>query len=171
MNPRILLFASILVATPSAQAADPQLKSGQWENMVSMQMAGMPQLSAEQIAQMKQLGVDLPFLSGKPTIIQQCITPEQASMERPINPATNPNDMCSLTSYKKSGNTVTGEMTCKGDLKAKGRFEMTMESDTSYKGKWSLKGVTSGGQPIDQTTEISARWVKAKCDPSIVTTP
>ncbi|HEY8354865.1 MAG TPA: DUF3617 domain-containing protein [Methylophilaceae bacterium] len=168
MRFRILLSASMIAIAGTALAAGPQLKPGQWENQVSMQMAGMPQLSAEQLAQMKQMGIDLPFLSGKPTIIQQCITPEQAALQKPLNPSANPNDMCTIRNYRKSGKTVSGEVVCTGELKAQGRFEMTVESDTSYKGKWTMKGVSGDGQPIDQTTEIQARWVKAKCDPGAV---
>lgn len=171
MKFRSLLLTGIFAVAAPAMAADPQMKPGQWETTVNMQMAGMPQLTAEQIAQMKQLGVDIPFLSGQPTIIQQCITPEQASLQKPIEPSANPNDQCSIKNYKKSGKTVSGEMLCNGDLKAQGRFEMTVISDTSYKGKWTLKGVTNEGQPIDQTTDISAKWLKAKCDPAAVTAP
>ncbi len=171
MKSRILILATTLLSASPAMAADPQLKPGQWETTVHMQMAGMPQLTAEQIAQMKQLGIDTSILSGQPTVMQQCITPEQASLQKPIEPSANPDDQCSIKNYKKSGKTVSGDMVCTGDLKAQGRFEMTIDSNTSYKGKWAMKGVTREGQPIDQTTDISARWIKAKCDPGIATAP
>jgi len=113
----------------------------------------------------------MPFLSGKPTIVPQCITPEQASLKKPIDTSSNPDDQCSIKNYKQTGKSVSGDMVCSGDLKAKGRFEMTVNSETSYKGKWTLKGVTKDGQPIDQTTDIDAKWVKAKCDANLATTP
>lgn len=171
MKLRILLLAITFSSAGPAIAADAQLKPGQWETTIQMQMAGMPQLTAEQITQMKQLGIEMPFLNGQPTVMQQCITPEQASLQKPIEPSANPDDQCTIRNYKKSGKTVSGDMVCNGDLKAQGRFEMTVDSDTSYKGKWALKGVTREGQPIDQTTDISARWIKAKCDPGIATAP
>jgi hypothetical protein len=171
MKFRILLFAFAVAVTIPAMAADPELKPGLWETKVHMQMTGMPQLTAEQIAQMKQMGIEMPFLSGQPTTIQQCITPEQASLQKPIEPSAKPEDQCTVRNYKKSGKTVSGDMVCNGDLKAQGHFEMTVNSNTSYKGKWALKGVTKEGQPIDQTTDISARWLKAKCDPGIATAP
>lgn len=166
----IVLMATTIIVTP-ALAASPQLKPGQWNMSVNMQMAGMPQLSADQLAQMKEMGIDLPMLSGKPTIVPQCITPEQASLKKPIDTSSSPNDQCSIKNYKQSGKSVSGDMVCTGDLKAKGRFEMTVNSETSYKGKWALKGVTKDGQPIDQTSEIDAKWVKAKCDANLATTP
>jgi len=171
MKFRILLLAILFAGTNPAIAADAQLKPGQWETTIQMQMAGMPQLTVEQITQMKQLGIEMSFLNGQPTVMQQCITPEQASLQKPIAPSANPDDQCTIRNYKKSGKTVSGDMVCNGDLKAQGRFEMTVDSDTSYRGTWALKGVTREGQPIDQTTDISARWIKAKCDPGIATAP
>jgi hypothetical protein len=165
----VTLLVSIMIAVPALAAT--QLKPGQWNMLISMQMAGMPQLSPEQLAQMKEMGIDMPFLSGKPTIVPQCITPEQASLQQPIDTSSNANDLCTIKNYKQSGKSVSGDMICTGDLKAKGRFEMTVNSETSYKGKWTLKGVTKDGQPIDQTTDIDAKWVKAKCDATLATTP
>ncbi len=165
----IILLLTAMIAAPALAAT--QLKPGQWSMSINMQMAGMPQLSPEQLAQMKEMGIDMPFLSGKPTIVPQCITPEQASLKKPIDTSSNPDDQCSIKNYKQTGKTVSGDMVCTGDLKAKGRFEMTVNSETSYTGKWTLKGVTKDGQPIDQTTDIDAKWVKAKCDANLATTP
>jgi len=147
MKFRILLLATIFSSTGPAMAADPQLKPGQWETTVHMQMAGMPQLTAEQIAQMKQLGIDTSILSGQPTVMQQCITPEQASLQKPIEPSANPDDQCSVKNYKKSGKTVSGDMVCNGDLKAQGNFEMTVDSNTSYKGKSAPDGSRPSAMP------------------------
>lgn len=171
MKFRLFLLVAALGSSNFAIAAATQLKPGQWEMTINMQMAGMPEISAEQIAQMKQLGIEMPFLNGKPSVFPQCITPEQASLKKPIDTSSNPSDQCTIKNYKQSGKSVSGDMVCTGDLKAKGRFEMTVNSETSYQGKWTLKGVTKEGLPIDQTTDISAKWVKAKCDAGIATTP
>lgn len=165
-----LLLCTLACSTP-ALANSAELKPGQWSMSVSMQMAGMPQLSADQLAQMKQLGVDLPMLSGKPTVVPQCITPEQAALKKPITPTQNPDDQCSVQNYRQSGKTVSGDMVCSGDLKAKGHFEMTVTSATSYSGKWTLQGVTSGGQAINQSSDIKATWIKDKCDANVVANP
>lgn len=165
----IIFIATAIIATPASAAT--QLKPGQWNMSINMQMAGMPQLSADQLAQMKEMGIDVPFLSGKPTIVPQCITPEQATLKQPIDTSSSPNDQCSIKNYKQTGKSVTGDMVCTGDLKAKGRFEMTVNNETSYKGKWTLKGTTKEGYPVDQTSDIDAKWVKAKCDANLATTP
>lgn len=171
MKLRPVLLFTVLASSGLAVAAGAQLMPGQWEMTVAMQMAGMPEVSPEQLAQMKQLGIEMPMLNGKPNVLQQCITPEQASLKKPIDTSSNPNDQCTIKNYKNSGKSVSGDMVCTGDLKAQGRFEMTVASDTRYKGKWTLKGVTKEGQPIDQSSDISGKWIKAKCDAGIATAP
>lgn len=159
---RLTLITAALLSPALANAAD-QLKPGQWDMTVSMQMKGMPQISAADMAEMKKMGIQVPFAGGEPIHVQQCMTAEQASLKQPIN-TSQPNDGCKVQNYKHSGKTVTGDMVCTGDLKANGKFEMTVNSDTSYAGKWSLKGVTKDGYPMDQTSDISGKWVQAQCD-------
>ena len=150
------------VFASSSMAAD-QLKPGQWDMSVNMKMKNMPEMSAEDLAAMKQMGIKMPGM-GEPMRMQQCITPEQASMKEAINPSGDAN--CTVKNYKQKGNTVTGDLVCTGEMKATGKFETTMNGDTAYHSKMSLKG-TSGGEPIDQEIETSGKWVKAKCDPGI----
>jgi hypothetical protein len=44
---------------------------------------------------------------------------------------------------------------------------MTVNNDTSYTSKSSMKGVAKGGQPIDQAVESSGKWIKSTCDAGI----
>jgi hypothetical protein len=160
----IALTLGLALFTLVSAAAD-QLKPGQWDMTVNMHMANMPQMSAEDMAQMKEMGIKMPMGGGAPMHVQQCINPEQASLKQPMSPQGNQD--CVTKNYRHSGNTASGEMVCTGEMKATGKFEMTLNGDTSYSSKMSLKGVTKEGQPIDQTTESSGKWVKAKCDPGI----
>ena len=146
----------------SAMAAD-GLKPGQWDMSVNMKMKNMPEMSAEDMAAMKQMGIKMPGM-GEPMHVQQCVTPEQASMKQPINPAGDQN--CTVKNTKQKGNTVTGDLVCTNGMKATGKFETTMNGNTGYHSKMSLKG-TSNGEPIDQEIETMGRWVKDKCDPGI----
>jgi hypothetical protein len=148
-------FASV------GMAAD-QLKPGQWDMTIKMQMKDMPEISAEDMAQMKEMGIKIP-MAGDTMQVQQCITPEQASLKKPMNPSQGQNG-CTVKNYKHSGNTASGEMVCNGEMKGTGKFEMTIDSDTSYSTKVTFKGVSKDGVPIDQTTESSGKWVKAQCD-------
>ncbi|MDP2247954.1 MAG: DUF3617 domain-containing protein, partial [Nitrosomonadales bacterium] len=121
--------------------------------------------------QMRQMGIDVSLLGGQPTIIPQCITPEQATLNKPIDISSSTDEQCTIKNYQKSGKSVSGDMVCTGDLNANGRFDMTVNSDTSYSGKWALKGVTKEGLPIDQTSNVNAKWVKTTCDAGIATLP
>ena len=158
----LALALGITVFASSAIAAD-QLKPGQWDMSMKMQMKDMPEMSAEDLAMMKQMGIKMPGM-GEPMRMQQCITPEQASMKEVVKPSGDQN--CTVKNYKQKGSTISGELVCTGEMKATGKFETTMNGDTGYHSKMSLKG-TSGGEPIDQEIETSGKWVKAKCDPGI----
>lgn len=163
MKLRTLAFAAgLTVFAGSAMAAD-QLKPGQWDMSVNMKMKNIPEMSAEDLAAMKQMGIKMPGM-GEPMRMQQCVTPEQASMKDAITPSGDQN--CTVRNYKQSGNTVSGEMVCTGEMKATGKFETTMNGNTGYRSKMSLTG-TSNGEPIDQEIETTGKWVKAKCDPGI----
>jgi hypothetical protein len=160
------VLTSGLALCALVSAAADQLKPGQWDMTVNMQMKNMPKMSAEDMAKMKEMGVQMPMGGGGPMHVQQCITPEQASLKQPVN-SSHGNDGCTVKNYKHSGNKASGEMVCNGDIKATGKFDMTLNGDTSYTSNLSFKGVSKEGQPIDQTTEISGKWVKAKCDPGL----
>lgn len=159
---RIAVALSLTLFATGSLAIE-ELKPGQWDMTMDMKMKNMPEMSAEDLAAMKQMGVKIPGMGG-PMKMQQCITPEQASMKQPMNPTGD--QSCTVKNHKQKGNTVTGELVCTGDMKATGKFETTMVGNTSYTSKMSLKGV-SNGEPIDQDIETSGKWVKAKCDPGI----
>jgi uncharacterized protein DUF3617 len=161
---RIALIIAGLSVSVIANAA-PGLKPGQWDMAVKVDMPEMPKLSAAQMAQMKQMGIKMPA-AGEPMHVQQCITPAQASLKEPINTSQG-KDGCVVKNYRHSGNTASGDMVCNGDFKGTGRFEMTLNGDTSYSSKWSMKGIAKGGQPFNQSSESSGTWVKAACDAGI----
>lgn len=154
------LLLTMLACT--AQAAD-GMKPGQWDVTMKMHMQNAPQIPPEQLAKMKEMGINMP-MGGQPMQVQTCVTPEQASFEKA---APQQNKDCKTQNIKHVGNKVTGEMVCTGEMKATGKFEMTLNGDTSYEGKWSIKGVSKHGEPIDQSSETSGKWVKAVCDPSV----
>jgi hypothetical protein len=160
-----VLTLGLALFTSVSMGAD-QLKPGQWDMTINMQMKDMPQISAEDMAEIKKMGIQMPMGGGEPMHVQHCITPEQASLEQPVNPSQG-KDGCTIKNYRHSGNKASGEMVCTGDVKGTGKFQMTLNSDTSYASNMSLKGVSKEGQPIDQTVDTTGKWVKAKCDPGI----
>lgn len=126
-------------------------------------MKNMPAIPAEQLAEMKKMGIKMPG-GGEPMQVQTCITPDQASLE---NMSKQPNKDCKMQNFKHTANQASGEMVCTGDMKAQGKFEMTLDSDTAYHATSTLKGMSKDSGPIDQSTDITGKWIKAKCDPNI----
>lgn len=160
------LTLACCLALPMAVHAAEQMRPGQWQTSLKMKMANMPQIPAEQLEQMRQMGIELPF-GDKPMVTQQCITPEQAKLDKPFTPQDQQD--CTVKNYKHTGNKVSGDVVCTGDTKATGNFEMALVSDTAYQGKWSLQGSNKDIGVIDQTSEISGKWIKAKCDADVPT--
>ena len=162
-----LLSSALLVSInlPLAALAADGMKAGQWTiSMKNDMMKGMPAIPPEQLAQMKKLGINIPSGGGQGMEVQTCVTPEQAKLDA-IPPQQDKD--CKIQNFKRSGNKYTGDMVCTGEMKAKGKFEMTLDSNTAYRSVSSIKGVTSDGTPIDTTMESSGKWVKSKCDPNV----
>jgi hypothetical protein len=162
MKSRMHLFAIGLALFAGNSMAADGLKAGQWDMTITMKMKNMPQMSAEELAAMKQMGMKMPGM-GEPVHTMHCVTPEQAASNQPVSPIADPS--CTVSNLKKSGSTTSGNLTCKGHMNGTGKFETTMKND-SFISKMSLKG-ESGGQPVDQEMETSGKWLKAKCDPGI----
>lgn len=161
-TPLIAFTLGALLALP-ALAAD-KLRPGQWEVLMKMQVAGMPEISAEQIAQMEQFGIAVPD-AVKPQVFQQCVTPEQTDLDKPD--FSGMDESCQIQNYKRTGNKLTGNLSCNGEFKANGNFEMVLLNDTTYQGQWVMTGSAPGIGAVDQTTRVNGKWVKAKCDAGV----
>lgn len=135
------LGLSLLCTLTFAVHAADSLKPGQWEVTVKTTIKNVPPID--------------------PMQVQTCITPEQASLE---NMAKQPSRDCKMQNFKHTGNKASGEMVCTGNLQAQGKFEMVLDSDTSYHASSSLKGSSKDGNIIDKTTDINGKWIKASCD-------
>ena len=157
-----VVMSTVFALSMTAHAAD-SLKPGQWEVTVKTSMKNMPAIPADQLAEMKKMGIKVPG-GNEPMQVQTCITPEQASLE---NMSKQPNKDCKMQNFKHSSNKASGEMVCTGDMKAQGKFEMTLDSDTAYHATSTLKGMSKDSGPIDQSTDITGKWIKAKCDPNV----
>ncbi len=157
------LLGAVCVLPIAAHTAE-GLKPGQWEVTVKTTKKNMPTVPADQLAEMKKMGIKMPG-NGEPMQVQTCITPEQASLE---NMSKQPNKDCKMQNFKHSVNKASGEMVCTGEMRANGKFEMVMESDTVYHATSTLKGMSKTAGPIDQSTEIDGKWLKAQCDSNVV---
>ncbi len=156
-----LLLASLLLPALS-QAGD--IQPGLWEISVKMNfLQGGPQMSAEERAQMKALGID-PLGEMKD---QRCISAEQAAQEfDPSKMNPDENGGCSTRNMKRSGNQMSGEYVCNGNIRGQGKVQVTL-SATSFKGYNTLAGTSNDPQlgegPVQLRSDFSGRRLGADC--------
>ena len=159
------LFALTAVALALPAYGAEHLRAGEWEVRVKVGQKGGPQIPPEQLEDMKKLGIPNP-LAGQEVVATQCITPEMAASDKPFNSDARDPNKCEVANYKRVGNRGTGEMVCTGEFKGSGPFEMTLDSETEYRGAWTVKGVSISMGPAEQTTELHGKWARATCEPA-----
>jgi hypothetical protein len=177
--------AFALLATASMRAADPtplDLKTGQWEYTVTMQMGGMPQPSAAQIppippdqlaklppeqraeieAAMKQAAG---IASSKPitTTNRSCIKKEDLTN---LNPMGNADKSCKMTVIHSSRSKLEAKMVCDSPAN-KSTSTVTIEALSPESSKFSVvAGGTSNGRPMNMTVNGTGKWLSATCTAS-----
>ena len=160
---RLFTLTAVVLALP-AYAAE-RLTPGEGDVTVKVSQKGGPQIPPDQLEQMKKLGIPIP-LGGQVVVATQCITPEMAASDKPFNSDERDPNKCQVADYKRVGNKATGEMVCTGEFKGKGPFEMTFDSETEYRGAWTVAGASASMGPAEQTTELHGKWARAACDPT-----
>ena len=156
------IAAVVLLAGLVATAfAEDSMKPGLWRSSMNIDMPqGMPQISPEQLAKMKQMGIDLPF--GHPVVTDVCVTPEQAASKDGYKPRMRPEDQCQMKDYVHSAGHYSGTMECAGDMKGTGHFVADRSTDTAYAGSWDFSG-TSHGRPMQMHAAFSGQFLSADC--------
>jgi hypothetical protein len=175
-------FALALFATAALWALDPtplDLKTGEWEYTVIMQMVGMPQQSApqmpripeEQLAKMppeqrarieqmlKQAGN---MASGKPTTTtnKSCVRKEDLGN---LNPMGKVDKSCTMTVVNSSHSKLEAKMTC-DTPDTKTSSTMTIEALSSESSKFNLVTTgTSNGRPMNMTVNGTGKWLSGTC--------
>jgi len=152
------------------------LKPGEWEYSVTVQMSGMkqmtrqmPQIPAEQLAKlppeqrakieaaMKNAGN---FAAGKPTISQNCVKKEDL-----VN--FNPSGMrksCKTTVTSTSASRFEAKVECNdADNKSSGTIVAEALSSESLKFSVVSSGTTNG-QATDMTIHGTGKWLSATCN-------
>jgi hypothetical protein len=177
-----LFFALGLLASTAAWAADPtplNLKTGEWEYTVTVQMTGMPQMSAKQMPQippetlakmppdqrakveamLKQAG---DMTSGKPTTStnKNCVKKEDLVK---LNPMANDDKSCKMTVLNSSSSKLEAKVDCDSPGN-KTSSTITIQALSSDSSKFSLTSSgTSNGQPMNMTMNGTGKWLSATC--------
>lgn len=150
--------ALVLAAVPAIAGHG---KAGLWGVTVTMNMAGMPDMSKlppEAQAAMRAHGVTMG--GGHTMTVQHCMTQAEVDANKPP-PMRNQKD-CKMTNIKAGGQTFSADMVCTGEMNANGHFDIAYDSPEHYTGKVSFTG-TQDGHPINSTTTMEGRWVSADC--------
>jgi hypothetical protein len=175
--------ALVLLATTAVWAVDPtplDVKTGEWEYTVTMQMSGMPQagdaaqipqIPADQLAKLppeqrakieaalKQAGN---MASGKPTTStsKNCVKKEDLAR---LNPLGNSDKSCKMTVINSSRSKLEARMDCDSPDN-KSTSTVTIEASSSESSKFSVvsKG-TANGRPMNMTVNGTGKWLSATC--------
>jgi len=179
-----LTLALAFLSGAAVWAADPtplDLKTGQWEYTVTMQMAGMPQASATQMPQippeqlaklppdqrakveaaLKQAGN---MAAGKPstTTNKSCVKKEDLTNFNPGGMAKS----CKTTVSNSSGSKFEAKVDC--DL-PDNKSTSTVVAEALSSESMTFKVMSSGtasGRPMNMTLNGAGKWLGATCTDS-----
>jgi len=177
-----LSFALPLLAAAALWAAEPtplDLKPGEWEYTVTMQMGGksqpgaaqMPQIPADQLAKLppeqrakieaalKQAGN---LASGKPTTTtnKNCVKKEDLVR---LNPLGNADKSCKMTVINSSRSKLEAKMDCDSPGN-KSTSNVSIEASSSESSRFSVVSTgTADGHPMNMTVNGTGKWLSATC--------
>lgn len=179
-----LLIAAAAALAAAGPAAAQKIAPGLWEHSITMKMTGNPQMEEglkrmqEQLASMppekrkqmeemmaRQGGTSMSgltgMMSGKPTTMKVCITPEQAAKDH--IPTSNGN--CQQVDTQRSGKTMKVKFTCTrpdgGSMTGEGQFNLI--SDKEHNGHMVMDGTGRKGEPMHMEIDQAGRWLGADC--------
>ncbi len=175
-------LALALLSGAAVWAADPtpmDIKTGEWEYTVTMQMGGLPAQTAkqmptippEQLAKMPpeqraQVEAALAragnMAAGKPTTTtsQNCVKKEDLAK---LNPSGNTDSSCKMTVLSSSRTKQEIKMDCDSNGN-KSTSNMTIEAVNSDTTKFSLvSNGTQSGRPMSMTVNGTGKWLSATC--------
>jgi hypothetical protein len=127
------------------------LKEGKWEFVVTMQMAGMPQMP--QLPPGMQLPAGLKLGGGGMThTYQHCMTKTE--------PVPKDNDNCKFSDVKQDGSTYSFKATCDtpNGGKADAEGSTTYTTDTTMTGTMHVKG-SSSGHAFESTQTTTGKYL------------
>jgi Protein of unknown function (DUF3617) len=174
-----MLLTALLLSTASAAWAQ-KIAPGLWENTTTMKQQGtdaderMAKMQAELAkmppAQRKMMedmmakhgaaggGNVMDLMTGKPTTMRLCVTPEQAARDfAPMH-----DGKCKTDSVERSGKTVRAKFSCTGESASNGESEYTLVSDKAYTGRVTVN-TTRNGQAARMDMSSAGRWLAADC--------
>lgn len=161
---RLTLLSALFAAlsTSTAHAAG-KMKPGLWEmHMQSDDMKNMPQISPEQMEQMKKMGVKMPVMQDGGMAVKVCVSKEMSEQEQPPL-AQKQASGCTPRNMQQNGNEYSMELVCDSpELKGTGLVKGSYKGSDSIRSSYDFKGM-SHGKPMTQHMESKGTWLAADC--------
>jgi hypothetical protein len=157
----VLLLSTMCYST--TVWADSTLKPGLWEMTVkSDAMKSMPKMSAEQIEQMRKLGVNMPLMQDGGMVMKVCVSKEMAEQNQ--MPQTNQvGSECKSKNFHRTGSNYSVDVVCDGPhMKGEGKGQGTFSGNERFNSIYDFKGTTDGS-PVAQHQETSGKWLTVDC--------
>jgi hypothetical protein len=114
-------------------------------------------LPPEALAQMRALGLSIPSVAA-PITTQVCMTAEQAALDAPPPMQSG----CRNQNVRRTGNSITGEIVCTGELNGTGAFAFTEVGANEMRNKFTFKG-TRRGQPANFGADMVLTYASPDC--------
>ena len=144
-------------------AAAGKMKAGLWEMSIkSDAMKAMPQMSPEQMEQMKKMGINVPMMEDGVMKTKVCISKEMAEQD-PATMAHQNHSNCAPKNVVQNGNEYSMDLICDGpDLKGVGIVKGNFNGSDTVHSSYDFKG-TSHNRPVNHHTETTGKLLSSDC--------
>ncbi|MEA5096984.1 MAG: DUF3617 domain-containing protein [Burkholderiaceae bacterium] len=156
----LVLLCTIFSFPTLAPAASP-MKPGLWEiTTQSDAMKNRPQISPQQAAQMRQMGINVPEMRNGGMVMKVCFTKEILSKNEP--PSNQQEQDCQTQNAHWSGNSYSADIICNSTfMKSSGTIQGTY-SATRFESNYRSTGTVMGKQSSNQV-KSSGKWLGSGC--------
>jgi hypothetical protein len=157
------VVGAALLAVPVAALAA-HVKAGLWQITVSVggnnaHMPDMSSLPPEAQARMKAMGIGM---SGNTVTLQHCMSAiDFATGKLPMSGAAG-NNSCTTSNVSYTGNHMSADVTCTGDVARSGHVEADWDSDEHYTEEASMTE-THNGHTVTNSEKMEGRFLSAQC--------
>jgi hypothetical protein len=160
----LLVIAGLFIAP--AYAAE-KMKPGLWEMRIksdSMKDAPKrPQMTPQQIEQMKKMGISMPTMENGEMIQKVCYTKEMVEKDFSAMGQQHKDQQCKSENVKHTGSDFSMDLICDGDtLKGKGTMKGSFKGGDNIQSTYDFKG-TSRGKPVTHHVETKGKFLSTDC--------
>lgn len=164
---RFLLSIALLSLANATIAAEDSMRPGLWEITTTSDLLNFAsQIPPDQMKNLgslaKEYGFDMPVIQNGAAKSNTCITPEMARQKVAPDSFQTPAG-CVVKSVTRNGNSYHADYVCdNSQIKGNGTADGTFTSVESFTGRTIFNGAVQG-TPINETADITGKWVSSNC--------